>query len=207
MHNELICIYEIISAFLVRCESVAGRLATGQSHCTASVQSQHRAAGSISLAVSLLMLGITQPVQGCCNSLPAEYVLLLSLHTCSRTTCFSVCPVLVQGSLCWLAMCRVHRVLSAKLGKPCGRAFLLITAIQFHLPFYMSRTLPNTFATAVLGFALADWMDARHPRRLVSLLVFATVRAPTVVDFPSACLHLICTGISLTPSTSLRTNQ
>ena len=51
-----------------------------------------------------------------------------------------------------------------------------MTAMQFHLPFYMSRTLPNTFALAVLGFATADWLEARHPRRLISLLAFATVR-------------------------------
>ncbi len=50
------------------------------------------------------------------------------------------------------------------------------TAMQFHLPFYMSRTLPNTFALAVLGLAIADWIEAKHPRRLVSLLAFATVR-------------------------------
>ena len=48
--------------------------------------------------------------------------------------------------------------------------------MQFHLPFYMSRTLPNTFALAVLGLAIADWIEAKHPRRLVSLLAFATVR-------------------------------
>lgn len=52
---------------------------------------------------------------------------------------------------------------------------MLLTAVQFHLPFYMSRTLPNTFATIVLGFALADWLTGRHPRRLICLLALVTV--------------------------------
>lgn len=81
----------------------------------------------------------------------------------------------VQGTICCAAMWRIRCVLSNKLGRPCGQAFLVITAVQFHLPFYMSRTLPNTFATAVLGFAIADWLDGRHPRRLIALLAFGTV--------------------------------
>ena len=81
----------------------------------------------------------------------------------------------VQGTICCAAMWRIRHVLSNKLGRPCGQALLIITAVQFHLPFYMSRTLPNTFATAVLGFAIADWLDGRHPRRLVALLAFGTV--------------------------------
>lgn len=90
-------------------------------------------------------------------------------------------------------MCRICSVLSVKLGKSCGRAFLLITALQFHLPFYMSRTLPNTFATAVLGFAIADWIDAHHPRRLIALLAFATVSFSCMPKFKhmvvAHCFH------------------
>ena len=52
-----------------------------------------------------------------------------------------------------------------------------ITAAQFHLPFYMSRTLPNTFATALACLALGDWVSGLHPRRAIALLVFGTVRA------------------------------
>lgn len=81
----------------------------------------------------------------------------------------------IQGAICWAAVCRIYQALSVKLGGPSGRAFLLVTALQFHLPFYMCRTLPNTFATALLGFAIGDWIDARHPRRVIALLAIAVV--------------------------------
>ena len=81
----------------------------------------------------------------------------------------------LQGSVCWLSMCRIRQVLQKQLGTIPAQAFMIVTAMQFHLPFYMSRTLPNTFALAVLGFAVADWVDAQHPRRSISLLAFVTV--------------------------------
>ena len=57
-----------------------------------------------------------------------------------------------------------------------GSLLLGITAMQFHLPFYMSRTLPNTFATGLACLALGDWMSKAHPRRTIALMVFGTVR-------------------------------
>ena len=75
-------------------------------------------------------------------------------------------------------MCRIHQAVRAILGSTCAKAFIVLTAVQFHLPFYMSRTLPNTFALAVVSFGTADWLEAKHPRRLISLLAFATVRVP-----------------------------
>ena len=161
------------------------------------------AAGSIWLAVCLLVLGVSHARQAADRI--ASYAMAVACMEQGDLLLSVSC--LLQGSLCWLAMCRLHRVLSTKLGKPCGKAFLLITAIQFHLPFYMSRTLPNTFATAVMGFALADWVDARHPRRLLSLLVFATVRDPALMEFTYACLHTICIGIRSTPGTSMHRDQ
>lgn len=72
-------------------------------------------------------------------------------------------------------MCQIQNAVQQRLGATFAKAFLLLTAIQFHLPFYMSRTLPNTFATAMLGFATADWVTGRHPKRLICSLAFATV--------------------------------
>ena len=90
-----------------------------------------------------------------------------------------------QGAVCWLAVREVQWAVHQSLGAACASAFMLLTAMQFHLPFYMSRTLPNTFATAVLGFALADWVTGRHPRRLISLLALATV---SLDSCPQHCL-------------------
>ena len=50
----------------------------------------------------------------------------------------------------------------------------MVTAVQFHLPFYMSRPLPNVFALILALNAYADWLGMRT-RRLVYTLAFAAV--------------------------------
>lgn len=49
--------------------------------------------------------------------------------------------------------------------------YLLITAVQFHLPFYSSRLLPNTFALVLVTIAYSEWFS-RRPRRTAIYLVF-----------------------------------
>ena len=63
------------------------------------------------------------------------------------------------------ALGRMRRVLGSAFGEAVGVTFALITASQFHLTFYASRTLPNTFALALTTFAAADWIDAHAARR------------------------------------------
>jgi alpha-1,6-mannosyltransferase len=41
-----------------------------------------------------------------------------------------------------------------------GTYLLLLTAVQFHMPFYASRMLPNTFALALVLHAYSDWLLA-----------------------------------------------
>ena len=43
-----------------------------------------------------------------------------------------------------------RKEVARKFGNEAGVALTIITLAQFHLPFYMSRTLPNTFAL-ILG--------------------------------------------------------
>jgi alpha-1,6-mannosyltransferase len=62
-----------------------------------------------------------------------------------------------------------------KFGRPVGIAFTLITALQFHVPFYASRTLPNTFALASASLAHAEWLAGRRPHRAILLLAFTVV--------------------------------
>jgi len=46
------------------------------------------------------------------------------------------------------------------LGKGPAAAVSLLTCAQFHLPFYMSRPLPNTFALGLTLVACGDWLGA-----------------------------------------------
>eukprot|EP00891_Asterochloris_glomerata_P000727 jgi/Astpho2/727/fgenesh1_pm.00015_%23_8_t len=78
------------------------------------------------------------------------------------------------GTLCWCSLWQQSRAVRRRCGATAASAFLLITALQFHLPFYMSRPLPNTFALALVSLAMAAWLDQK-PCLLVWLLVFTTV--------------------------------
>ncbi|KAG7401300.1 dolichyl-P-Man:Man(7)GlcNAc(2)-PP-dolichol alpha-1,6-mannosyltransferase [Phytophthora boehmeriae] len=79
-----------------------------------------------------------------------------------------------------------------RFGRDASRFFLLICACQFHLVFYMSRTLPNVYALALVLFALGFWLRAKL-QHCVYLLTFATVvfRGDTVVLFAPLVLSIL----------------
>lgn len=60
---------------------------------------------------------------------------------------------LVLASSNALIICLIRRAVSRRFGRPTAFAFALLTCVQFHLPFWMGRTLPNMFALAPVNFA------------------------------------------------------
>ncbi|PRP80942.1 dol-P-Man:Man(7)GlcNAc(2)-PP-Dol alpha-1,6-mannosyltransferase [Planoprotostelium fungivorum] len=70
---------------------------------------------------------------------------------------------------------RLRRAAAALYGKNTALWFSIITCLtQFHLLFYVSRPLPNTFALALVLHAYAAWLSGKH-ERMIACFVFAIV--------------------------------
>jgi len=61
-----------------------------------------------------------------------------------------------------------------------GHYLLCITACQFHMPFYGSRMLPNTFALVVVLHAYAEWIKGKENNNRVDRAAVLLVTATTV---------------------------
>ncbi|RLN20992.1 hypothetical protein BBJ28_00008051 [Nothophytophthora sp. Chile5] len=79
-----------------------------------------------------------------------------------------------------------------RFGRDASRFLLLICACQFHLIFYMSRTLPNTYALALVLWALGYWLRDKW-QRCVLLFTFTSVvfRGDTVLLFAPLLLNML----------------
>ena len=78
---------------------------------------------------------------------------------------------ITTGVLVWLTHFHFASGVSLRFGSRVAWLLSLVMALQFHLPFYMSRTLPNTFALAACNVGYGLWLRNRH---VSALLVFAS---------------------------------
>lgn len=72
-----------------------------------------------------------------------------------------------------LALCAVRRATARQIGRDAARAFVMLSAVQFHWLFYAGRTLPNTFASVLVTFATANWIDGKVEPTLRLLTIAA----------------------------------
>mmetsp|Transcript_81145 Transcript_81145/g.160860 ORF Transcript_81145/g.160860 Transcript_81145/m.160860 type:complete len:508 (-) Transcript_81145:94-1617(-) len=74
-----------------------------------------------------------------------------------------------------MAHARLRHAVARAWGESEARCLAVITALQFHLPFYMSRTLPNTFALAFANVAHAEAVSGSGYRCLATLSMAAAI--------------------------------
>ena len=100
------------------------------------------------------------------------YSLFLSLGFTKLCGIYIVRSVL--ATINSFAFAFLRRAVASKFGEDTGLALYLVVCSQFHLPFYMSRTLPNTYALVVCTVATACWLLEKRDLSL-GLVTFAGV--------------------------------
>lgn len=79
-----------------------------------------------------------------------------------------------------------------RFGRDTSRFFLLLCACQFHLLFYMTRTLPNVYALALVLFGLGFWLQGKW-QHCIFVFTIATVifRGDTILLFAPYMLNML----------------
>eukprot|EP01027_Heterolobosea_sp_BB2_P009588 GEZU01014115.1.p1 GENE.GEZU01014115.1~~GEZU01014115.1.p1 ORF type:complete len:604 (-),score=139.97 GEZU01014115.1:371-2182(-) len=80
----------------------------------------------------------------------------------------------ILGFLVVLAIAHFRRSIQTCFGRDTSKMFALITVAQFHLLFYSTRLLPNTFALIFVIFAFSYWLRNKITKTF-ALLTFAAV--------------------------------
>eukprot|EP00040_Diaphanoeca_grandis_P028187 m.162173 g.162173 ORF g.162173 m.162173 type:complete len:488 (+) comp31265_c0_seq2:119-1582(+) len=90
------------------------------------------------------------------------------------------------GLLVCIAFYKLQQSVSRMFGAEAAAMTAVFSAVQFHLPFYLSRPLPNTFALALVLIAMSAWMREK-PNHTISILAFV----PAVVIFRAEIVVLL----------------
>ncbi|KAK7027254.1 Dol-P-Man:Man(7)GlcNAc(2)-PP-Dol alpha-1,6-mannosyltransferase [Paramarasmius palmivorus] len=91
---------------------------------------------------------------------------------------------LVLATINGIGLCFIRNAVSKRFGRPTGMFYTLFTITQFHIPFWMGRTLPNMFALFPVNLAtycLVDrapnalWPTPKRVYTAIALLVSTSV--------------------------------
>ena len=77
----------------------------------------------------------------------------------------------ILGITSWCAYTVFSDSVSIRFGWRAGCLTCMLAAVQFHLPFYMSRTLPNSFALIFCLIAFSYWLNKKGIRALLVVAV------------------------------------
>ncbi|KAJ7125333.1 alpha-1,6-mannosyltransferase subunit [Mycena epipterygia] len=112
---------------------------------------------------------------------------------------------LVLATINAVGLCLIRHAVSRRFGRPTGLYYTLLTCSQFHVPFWMGRTLPNMFALLPVNLSTYFLID-RAPNALkpsqrsvtasIALLAFSAVvfRAELVALLAAIALQSIFLG-------------
>ncbi|KAL7914787.1 glycosyltransferase family 22 protein [Trichoderma velutinum] len=135
---------------------------------------------------SVLLAGVSQPLVALAGFQHAQFIVRAVLG------CFNAVCLVVFG-----------RAVREAFGKGAARWWVLLSVSQFHVVFYLSRTLPNMFAFGLTTLASAFLLpkhDAKKAqarrRQAIALLVFATAvfRSELAILLAATGLLLLVNG-------------
>lgn len=98
---------------------------------------------------------------------------------------FTLVNVSLQGTCSVGSMGILSNSVRKQFGSGPATFLLLFTAVQFHLPFYMSRPLPNIMALVLTNIGLAAWIG-KQPHQALALLTAAAVSKKIEQQFNTA---------------------
>lgn len=103
-------------------------------------------------------------------------IFLMPFTTCSPAALLRLVR-LVLASFSVLSTARLRAAITREWGTSAARCFALILLAQFHLPFYMSRSLPNVFALQLANLAHAELMTPSIAAAYRCLMLLALAAA------------------------------